>query len=341
MISIIIPVYNVEKYLTKCLDSVVNQTYKNIEIICINDGSPDNSWKILEKYQKIDKRIKVVNQINQGLSAARNTGINEAQGEFIFFLDSDDWLPLNAMELLKEKQKDKNSDIVIGGRNIVTCHGINLFLPKDYKKTLDFKTYIEMSFKDENFRPAAWGKLYKTEIIKNNKIYFPNGLLYEDLLFVIKYLYFSNKISILDKSVYNYKYDRGDSIINSIDIRDMDCLKIIEELETFFKEKKIEELLKEEYFVNFIMRWIIYATIGKFCKKNIKYDDFKTYINLLKKNKVFNKYSSSYLKSNSIFIKTIKGKMIFYRNKIYLLGVKSNAMRWVYFYTQLNRILIR
>ena len=98
LLSVIIPVYNVEPYLEQCLDSVINQTYKNLEIICINDGSTDNSLKILEKYQKKDNRIKLINQKNKGLSEARNAGLDVAKGEYIAFVDSDDYLELNAYE---------------------------------------------------------------------------------------------------------------------------------------------------------------------------------------------------------------------------------------------------
>ena len=109
LLSVIIPVYNVEPYLEQCLDSVINQTYKNLEIICINDGSSDNSLKILEKYQKKDSRIKLINQKNKGLSEARNAGLDVAKGEYIAFVDSDDYLELNAYkEAMKVMLQDKN-----------------------------------------------------------------------------------------------------------------------------------------------------------------------------------------------------------------------------------------
>ena len=100
MISVIIPIYNVEKYLTKCIESVINQTYKNLEIILVNDGSTDNSKEIIDKYSSIDSRIKVINKKNGGLSDARNVGIELAKGEYITFLDSDDWIELNMYEKL-------------------------------------------------------------------------------------------------------------------------------------------------------------------------------------------------------------------------------------------------
>lgn len=339
MISVIIPIYNVEKYLPQCLESVINQTYRNLEVICINDGSPDNSLEILEEYKKKDSRIKVINQQNQGLAGARNTGLDIACGEFIFFLDSDDWLPLNAIELLYNKQKEEKADIVIGGRSTITFKKELEFLPKDYGRTLTFEEYIEKSFKDSNFRAVAWGKLYKREIIQKNKLYFPKGLLYEDLLFVMKYLYYSNKIVILSKDIYNYRYNRENSIVNSINIKDIDCLKNVDELERFFIEKKFKEILEKDYYVKYIMEWIIYATIGKFFKKSIEYKFFKKYIIELKKNKIFIKYTRMYLKL--FFTETCKMKLIFIRNKVYLYLINSNKLYLSYLYILIYRIIIK
>lgn len=113
LVSVVIPIYNTEKFLAKCLDSVINQTFKYLEIICINDGSPDNSLQILEEYQKKYDRIKIINQNNQGVSAARNNGIENANGEYIFFLDSDDYIDLNFFEIFYKNAKDNNSDLVI------------------------------------------------------------------------------------------------------------------------------------------------------------------------------------------------------------------------------------
>lgn len=341
MISIIIPIYNVEKYLSQCLDSVINQTYKDLEIICVNDGSPDNSLKILEEYRKKDERIKIINQENQGLAGARNTGIDNAQGEFVFFLDSDDWLPLNAIELLYNKQKKENADIIIAGRNTITSKNEQKFLPRDYKENLDFKKYIKKSFKDGSFRPSSCGKLYKKEIIKENKIYFPRGLLYEDLIFVIKFLYYSKKIVILREYIFNYRFEREGSIINSVNKKDMDCLKSVEELERFFREKKLEDILEGDYYIKYIMEWIIYATIGKFYKKQISYKLFKDYLNILQGEEIYSKYLKKYLCIKISAIKNLKSKLGLIRNKISLIMLKKKNIVLLYIYINLNRIIIK
>ena len=115
-ISIIIPVYNVEGYLVECLNSVVNQTYRDIEIIIVNDGSTDSSFSIIQQYQLQDERIKIINQENQGLSAARNAGIKKVSGEYIWFVDSDDYITIDACEKIVEKLKQNNYDLLIVGR---------------------------------------------------------------------------------------------------------------------------------------------------------------------------------------------------------------------------------
>ena len=115
LVSIIVPVYNVEKYLRKCLDSIVNQTYKNIEVICVDDGSPDNSIDILREYRAKDDRVTIIRQKNKGLSGARNTGIKNATGKYIMFIDSDDWVELNMVELMTKKMDNKNLELAVCG----------------------------------------------------------------------------------------------------------------------------------------------------------------------------------------------------------------------------------
>ncbi len=133
-VSIIIPVYNVEKYLQRCLDSVVNQTLKDIEIICVNDGSTDNSAIILEEFSKKDERIKIVNQKNGGLSRARNTGLEHSNGDYIGFLDSDDWIDLDYYEKLHDAAERNNCDIAFADfiRKNEKNHKVRLGLKKEY-----------------------------------------------------------------------------------------------------------------------------------------------------------------------------------------------------------------
>ena len=202
-ISVIIPIFDVEKYLRKCLDSVCNQTLKDIEIICVNDCSPDNSLEILKEYKSSDNRIKIIDfKENKGVAIARNTALAQAKGEYIGFVDPDDWIDLDFYEKLYNKAKEYNSDLVIG--NIFTNrNGQDIQMP-----------YVLSKFKENkvNFNGLFWLALYKKKMLIENCINFVDGLSYgEDRLFPILASYYSNNIKIIDDTYYHY-YNRDDSL---------------------------------------------------------------------------------------------------------------------------------
>ena len=182
MISIIIPVYNVEKYLSDCLDSVVNQTYKDLEIICVNDGSTDNSLDILNEYCSKDDRIFVVNKENGGLSSARNAGLAVAKGDFIMFLDSDDWIDNNTCEVALKQMMESNSDVAIwsyskeyeASSKEVHIFENDIVFSSDNDLASLHRRFVGL-YKDELRYPekadsivTAWGKLYKNKLIIND-----------------------------------------------------------------------------------------------------------------------------------------------------------------------------
>lgn len=192
--SIIVPVYNVEKYLAKCLDSLINQTYTNIEIICINDGSTDNSLEILNEYVRVDSRNIVINQENQGVSVARNKALEAATGDYILFVDSDDWIELNACEILNAELENKPQDLIIFNHSIVTKKAVR---PAKYLGGNKF---------------AFWAACYKTDIIKNNNIKFPENIkISEDHFFRYNFLYYARKIKYIDKCLYSYNLTNENS----------------------------------------------------------------------------------------------------------------------------------
>lgn len=212
-VSVIIPVYNVEKYLHECLNSVVNQTLYEIEIICINDGSTDNSLEILKRYKKIDSRIILIEQENKGLGATRNNGLDIAQGEYVYFLDSDDFIELNLLESVYNKSVKDNLDIVIFGSNsyndktkifsdIVSGklkgYSIENTTNKDVFSYRDMPTTIFSAFSN-----VVWNKLFKTSLLKENNIYSPSLHRAEDLYLVDLALVVANRIAVLD-SVFVY-----------------------------------------------------------------------------------------------------------------------------------------
>ncbi|MBQ8459063.1 glycosyltransferase [bacterium] len=202
-VSIIVPVYNVEKYLSRCLDSLINQTLKEIEIICVNDGSTDNSLSVLKEYADKDKRITIISQENGGLSSARNTGMNVVKGEYIGFVDSDDWVDLDFYEKLYNSAKKYECDIAAA--DFVRQHKnnkkkrLNITQEKVYETTpekyLICKTYRE---------GCVWNKLYKTEFLKKINLKFVVGIFYEDKDFTARSLHFSNKLVTVPDTYYNY-----------------------------------------------------------------------------------------------------------------------------------------
>ena len=220
-VSVIVPVYNVEKYLERCLESLINQTYKNIEIIAINDGSTDNSLKILKKYEAIDLRIKIIDKNNEGLSQTRNVGINLATGEYITFVDSDDWIELNFLENMINLMKFNNTDVALSSY-------YREYTEKVMNKNLGFQDTVVFNHNDvrsklyrrmigpigdelknpENLDSliTAWGKVYKTSIIKENNINFIDTDIIgtEDLLFNVYVFNYVNKAVLINKPLYHY-----------------------------------------------------------------------------------------------------------------------------------------
>lgn len=188
-VSVIVPVYNVEKYLDVCLDSLINQTFDDFEIICINDGSTDSCLNILRQYAKLDRRIKIFSQKNLGLSAARNAGMRHANGEYIVFVDSDDFLSPAALEKMHTNMSENDSDFMFSYAYQILPQGISLWeLPNKKEFTTHIKTpvfcekdlgaefYLKMLF-------SAWAKMYKKSFIKDFS--FPEGLIFEDLPFLL------------------------------------------------------------------------------------------------------------------------------------------------------------
>ncbi len=215
-ISVIIPVYNVEKYLPRCLDSIINQTYTDLEIICVNDCSPDKSSVVTDEYAKKDSRIKIINrEKNGGLSAARNSGINAATGDYIYFTDSDDWIDKDYIEKIIGTALKSNSDIV------VNTNVIRDFEDKD-SKPLFFgnlsplkEEFVQAKDAINNIMWSAWSQLFKTEFIKKNNLNFPEGYIYEDMYFTPNAYMNTDKIYKFYGSAYHYCI-RNTSITGSL-----------------------------------------------------------------------------------------------------------------------------
>ncbi|MDR2080608.1 MAG: glycosyltransferase [Campylobacteraceae bacterium] len=252
-VSLIIPVYNVEKYLRKCLDSAINQTLKDIEIICVNDGSTDNSLKILKEYEKKDERIIVIDQKNGGLSASRNAGLDIARAAYIMFIDSDDWIEPDTLEAHYETAIKEKVDVVMGNFMPILENETDI---KRYNNYVKYYSSLEKSegryefagdFKE--YRSSACCKLYKKEIIDRYVLRFPVGLINEDEAW--HWYYFSHVKSTycLKKAYYN-RLIRSDSIMSNREIHSvgiLDMLHILEHVYNYLQKSSLYEKYREQY----------------------------------------------------------------------------------------------
>ncbi len=211
-VSVIIPVYNVEPWLAECLDSLINQTYENIEIICVNDGSKDKSLDILKEYQQKDGRIVVIDQKNQGASAARNAGIRASTGNYITFVDSDDYVDLSTYELCMNKISETGADVL---------EFDYIYFPnRDNNRAISTKVYKNNSFAaitNNDYNNFIWNKVYKRSLIVDNGIYFREDVSYcEDDLFILMLYPKANNIVPLSQKLYYYR-QRENSLGNFTD----------------------------------------------------------------------------------------------------------------------------
>ena len=213
LISVIIPVYKVEKYVEKCIQSVINQTYENLQIILVDDGSPDNCGKICDEYAKKDHRIEVIHKSNGGLSDARNKGLEIAKGEYIGFGDSDDYIEADMYEVLYNLLKQYNADVSICNFYTVSQGKISV---KNADNGINEYNRIEILKEillDKNIQSYAWNKLYKKELF--DEIKYPIGKKYEDIGTTFFLLEKCNKVVVTGKSEYYY-INRQDSIVNNV-----------------------------------------------------------------------------------------------------------------------------
>lgn len=214
-ISVIIPIYNAERTLKKCLDSILNQSLKEIEIILINDGSKDKSDNICKEYLQKDKRVLYINKKNEGCSTTRNLGITIAKGKYLTFVDPDDYLEKEMYRTMYDIAEKNNLDIIICGFKILD-ENYNYLEKVEPIRYLEKVNYFKIKNKSFN---SPCNKLYKKELLKNNNIYFPkNTHMGEDLVFNIKSFYFSEKIDVVKECYYNY-YNNLFGAMNNIEKR--------------------------------------------------------------------------------------------------------------------------
>ena len=241
LISVIVPVYKVEKYLEKCIESVLKQTYTNLQIILVDDGSPDNCGKICDEYAKKDSRIEVIHKVNGGLSDARNVGIAKAKGKYIGFVDSDDYIKEDMYEILINLIKEYDADVSI-------CNLYDVIDGKEYIRNNEngIQEYSRLEILkevllDKNIQSYAWNKLYKKELF--DEIKYPIGKKYEDIGTTFYVFEKCNKIVVTSKPEYYY-LKRSDSLVNNVtESTVLDYTDIIIQ-RYLYTQKNIEELRK-------------------------------------------------------------------------------------------------
>lgn len=214
LVSIIIPVYNVEQYLNRCISSIVNQTYPNLQIILVDDGSPDNCPKICDLWKKKDSRIEVIHKENGGLSSARNAGLHCAKGDYVLFVDSDDWISINMIEEMIKAMNKNNVDMVVC--QFVKAYPNGKVAQQEShhgNKILNVKDTICLLLYDNQITNHVWRNLYKRNLLPNNL--FPEGMNYEDVYVMASLFLLCKKILYLDKAYYYY-FQNNSGIVRTI-----------------------------------------------------------------------------------------------------------------------------
>ena len=276
LISIIIPVYNVENYIEKCMNTIINQTYKNIEVLLIDDGSTDSSPKLIENIRKSDKRIKTYHKKNGGLSDARNYGIKKAKGKYLVFIDSDDWVDLNYIEYLYNLIKKNNCDISIC--EIVKITDCGKIVSRNYNNNsiviMNQKEAIRNMIEVKYFATSACGKMYKKECFDN--VLFPVGRLFEDIPTNYNIFLSIDKIVFGAKGLYYYLTREGSITRNDFSEKHMDSI--------FFIEEAMKNVIKKypEFKKNSETRiFLAYFDIWKSFRRK---DEKNEYYNITKEN---------------------------------------------------------
>lgn len=275
-LSIIVPVYNVEKYLHRCVESLLSQTLQDIEIILVNDGSPDNCANICDEYLRKDTRVRVIHKENGGLSDARNVGIKIASGEYLMFVDSDDFIELDACYELYNVASKKFPEILVGGANKkIGSNEVKMEFTNSTCKTINTSyDFVKEQLTSKTMYMAAWMNIYRTDFIINNNLYFKNGIYHEDEEWTPRVLLTAENIGYSNRIFYNYII-RDNSITNTKNSRKngIDLVNTCYELEKIYLKLEDNELMKllNDYLVMLFLHAIHYGEL--YGKEFEKYHD--------------------------------------------------------------------
>jgi len=272
-VSIIIPVYNVEAYLEECLNSVIEQTFRDMEIIIINDGSTDRSVEIIQNFAKRDERIILYSQENKGVSVARNRGIRQAKGEYILFVDSDDKIDKSTLQILFQNATETNADLVLGNASLWHPDGSTqpVFNHKEMNNIsgLSGEICFEKLMDKLAFPPLVYLFFVKRKLLIDNQLFFKRNIIHEDELWCVKTMFNSKRVSLVDLNYYLYRQREG-SIMHSNNkiYRIKSILTVSDELRKYaskLKKKNIPESIIGFIYVRIIIQ---YYVIGRIISKN-------------------------------------------------------------------------
>lgn len=304
LVSIIIPVYNSEKYLVDLLESIINQSYPHLDIICVNDGSTDNSESILYTYQEKDSRIRLFNQTNKGAPSCRNIGLKYSIGEYIIFFDSDDFFYKEAIENLVELAQKKSADIIIGNKVEF------LEVTGEYirETMLKYKSYNLLCYFFQD--PLPGNKLISKKFLNKYNIMFDNLKIGQDLCFYLKMLAHYPKIYICDKDILIYRV-RKDSISRSYDLRILDIIEVFKNLNNYYIDNNVYFEFQEELNFNQFYHTIAQLYKLQYIKDKNTFDAiYKELIN----NMPDNILNNTYVKNN----KTLVLLYLIYKNRFFM-----------------------
>ena len=317
-VSVIVPVYNVEKYINKCLDSLVNQTLKDMEIIVVNDGTKDNSQAIIDKYVKKYKNVKSFIKENGGLSSARNYGLEYATGEYIAFLDSDDYVETDMYEKMYKKAIEKNFDMVVCDLKYIYPNKTVDAYSNVYEDIVDANKIKESML---NIYPAAWNKIFKRDLFKNN-IRFKDKVWFEDVEFLYRLFPYIKSIGVVNESFVNYVQREG-AITSTFDQRLYHYIDNWNGIIKYYKDNNFYNEYKNELEYCYVR--YLYAT---FVKRAVNFNKKDYNIAVSKVIESVKKYFPRY-RHNKYFYKSLKG--------IYLVVFNKLISKIYYKFTHKNR----
>jgi len=307
--SIVVPVYNVSSYLPRCVNSLINQTYPNIEIILVNDGSTDESPVICNQFVEKDSRVKVIHKNNGGLSDARNWGIKNASGEYIIFVDSDDYIELNSCEKFLNYAND-NVDIILGNAKEIKNHKETSICFKKIESNnyLSGKEMIKYQLENKSMHMEVWFNVYRREFLLKNNLYFKYGILHEDAEWTPRVFLTAKKVVVTDIIFYNYVISYPSITRNKVLTKNaIDLINTSYELSNLYEkleDKRLKDLLNDYLVILYL--YAIY--IGKMYKK-----EYKSYIN-----KKFIKGKALFTKNKiKVYLFTLSPALYYYINAIY------------------------